>query len=118
MRRHGMRAVLLSVVACAGLVASGAAPAAAARRSVSQASASLTLSAKAGPPTSTVMVSGSGFSADEAVDVYFDSTDEALAIAGADGGFAGIPITVPASALPGTHYISAVSRHTGQGAQD
>ncbi len=52
------------------------------------------------------------------MDVYFDSTDEALAIAGTDGSFSGIEVKVPASALPGAHFISAVSLAHRAGAQD
>jgi outer membrane protein assembly factor BamB len=68
-------------------------------------------------PNSTVQVLGNGFSPYAAVDIYFDSTDEALAIANSAGKFAKIPVPVSASALPGTHYISAVQRSNGEGAQ-
>ena len=122
MRRPGMRAVLVAAAACGALVASEVAPAAAtvapaaatvaspaaAMRAVTQAAADLTLSPKAGPlPASAVTISGTGFGAHEAVDVYFDSTDEALAIAGTDGSFSGIEVKIPASAPPGAHFISA-----------
>ena len=70
-----------------------------------------------GPPTGTVTVSGAGFGAFEAVDVYFDTTDQALASASGTGTFAGITVQVPASAAPGTHYITAVARHSGFSAQ-
>jgi outer membrane protein assembly factor BamB len=77
----------------------------------------VTLTLKSGPPTSNVSVSGSGFSAYAAIDIYFDTTDQALAIANASGAFSNIPIQVPPSALPGTHWVSAVQRSNGQGAQ-
>ncbi len=75
------------------------------------------LSAATGPPTSTVTVSGNGFAASEGVDIYFDTTDEALAGTNAAGSFGPISITVPASATPGTHWISAEGRHSGLFAQ-
>src|SRR5262245_19004094 len=55
----------------------------------------IVLSPASGPPGSTVTVSGAGFKAFEAVDVYFDTTDEALASATATGNFSGITIGVP-----------------------
>jgi hypothetical protein len=75
------------------------------------------LSPNSGPPTSNLQVSGSGFSAYAAIDIYFDTTDEALAIANGRGAFSNISIPVPASALPGNHYVSAVQRSNGLGAQ-
>ncbi|MGA8493080.1 MAG: PQQ-binding-like beta-propeller repeat protein [Terriglobales bacterium] len=77
----------------------------------------LTLSPKAGPPTSSISVSGTGFSAYAAIDIYFDTTDETLAFANGSGAFSKIPIPVPASALPGNHYVTAVQRSNGKGAQ-
>jgi len=75
-----------------------------------------------GPPTTSVMVAGSGFDPYAAVDIYFDVTDLALVTtngAGAFGGslFGGIPIQVPASALPGNHWITAVERYRIKAAQ-
>ena len=75
------------------------------------------LSPKVGPPTSTVRVSGSGFRAFRAVNIYFDAKDEALASTNANGAFSGIAVKVPASAVPGKHYITAVQRHSGLSAQ-
>ena len=75
------------------------------------------LSLTTGPPTSTVTVSGSGFGAREAVDVYFDTTDEALAVTSTSGGFHGVTVSVPASAVPGTHWVTAAGRHSGLAAQ-
>ena len=77
----------------------------------------LVLSRSTGPPTATMTVSGAGFGAFEAVDVYFDTTDEVLASATGTGTFGPIPLSVPASAMPGTHWITAVGRHTGFSAQ-
>jgi len=77
----------------------------------------LVMSRSTGPPTATMTVSGAGFGAFEAVDVYFDTTDEVLASATGTGTFGPIPLSVPASAMPGTHWITAVGRHTGFSAQ-
>src|SRR5438105_10425880 len=66
-----------------------------------------------GPPTTVVTVSGSGFAANEFVDVYFDTTDVALVATTDTGGFSGIGVTVPASAVPGRHWISAGGRRSG-----
>ncbi len=75
------------------------------------------LSPSTGPPGTAVTVSGAGFSAFEAVDVYVDTTDEALVSASGTGNFAGITVAVPASAVPGAHYVTAVGRHSGRSAQ-
>jgi outer membrane protein assembly factor BamB len=64
-----------------------------------------------------VTVAGAGFAPFEAVDMYFDTTDEALVIASPAGTFSGIAIGVPVSAVPGTHYLSTVGRHSATGAQ-
>jgi outer membrane protein assembly factor BamB len=128
MRRQGIGAVLVSVMACSGLVAAGVTPALAAAPVMGQqghapgtatltVNPTVTLSPATGPPTGTVTVAGVGFAAFEAVDIYFDTTDEALASTGATGNFSGITISVPASAIPGTHYITAVGRHSGHSAQ-
>ena len=109
MRLQVLRAAL-AVVTCAGLVAVGEAPAAAAAPSV-------TLSALSGVPTGTVTVSGAGFGAHETVDIYFDTTDEALASTNGSGAFSGITIGIPAPATPGIHYITADGRHSGLSAQ-
>jgi outer membrane protein assembly factor BamB len=68
-------------------------------------------------PSSSTNVSGTGFGASEIVDLYFDTTDEELAVTTASGAFSNVPIPVPASALPGTHWITAGGRHSGLGAQ-
>jgi hypothetical protein len=77
----------------------------------------VTLSTKAGPPTTNVLVSGSGFSPDAAIDIYFDTTDEALASANGSGSFSKIKIPVPSSALPGQHWVTAVQRSNDASAQ-
>src|SRR5689334_4893076 len=72
----------------------------------------VTLSPGSGPPTSAVRVSASGFDAFELVDVFVDTTDVALASANAAGSFGGVTVTVPSSALPGAHWITAAGRRS------
>jgi outer membrane protein assembly factor BamB len=64
-----------------------------------------------------VTVNGSGFAGNEPVDIYFDTTEVTLAIASANGTFAGMTLRVPRSAEPGPHWISAVGRRSGTGVQ-
>jgi len=77
----------------------------------------VTLSPGSGPPTSAVRVSGAGFGAHKAVDIYLDTTDEALATTNASGSFSNITITVPASSVPGKHWVTAIQRPSGPSAQ-
>ena len=70
-----------------------------------------------GPPTASVNVSGTGFGPDEAVDVYFDTTDLALATTSSGGSFSAIRLTVPAAAAPGLHWVTGIGRRTGLAAQ-
>jgi len=77
----------------------------------------VTVGPKSGPPTEKVAVRGTGFAANEAVDLYLDTTDLALATTGPHGSFSGIHLTVPASALPGEHWITGVGRSSGLAAQ-
>ena len=70
----------------------------------------ISLSPTEGPPTTSLKVSGSGFAPHAKIDLYFDTKDEALAVANAKGTFSGVEISVPASALPGNHKIRAVER--------
>jgi hypothetical protein len=62
-------------------------------------------------------VSGAGFGPFEAVDICFDTTDQALASASGTGTFSGVTVQVPASAVPSTHYRGArlELRHRGPG---
>lgn len=68
-------------------------------------------------PSASIKVSGTGFAANEAVDVYFDTTDELLAVTNGSGAFGRYPMRVPSDALPGTHWITAVGRKGGAAAQ-
>jgi outer membrane protein assembly factor BamB len=70
-----------------------------------------------GHPKIATQVSGSGFGANQAVDVYWDATDMLVAVTDASGAFPNKSISVPANALPGTHWISAIERVDGKAAQ-
>ena len=82
------------------------------------ASPSITLSKKSGPPTSGILVSGRGFEPNVAVDVYFDTKDDALVITNAKGEFDQAKINAPRSARPGKHWVTAVERNNDKGAQE
>jgi outer membrane protein assembly factor BamB len=77
----------------------------------------ISLSPKFGPPTTKTNVSGSGFSPNSAVDIYFDTTDEILVITDGTGAIAKTILKTPASAVPGQHWVTAVQRSTGTGSQ-
>jgi len=77
----------------------------------------IALSRSSGPPTTALTVSGSGFAANEPVDVYEGATDVVVAATDSGGTFSGIPITIPAWTPPGALWISAVGRHSLSGAQ-
>ena len=68
-------------------------------------------------PTATDQVSGSGFGASEAVDIYFDTTDMLLATTTTTGTIPWHSWQVPANATPGQHWITAIGRKTGDAAQ-
>jgi outer membrane protein assembly factor BamB len=76
------------------------------------AAVTVTLTPNIGPPTTMLQVSGAGFPVTTAVDIYFDTTDVALAVTNSTGAFSGITIQAPTSAVPGTHWVSAVARGT------
>ena len=67
-------------------------------------------------PGQTIALSGSGFANSEAVDVYLDTTDTILLVSSATGTLTG-SITIPASATPGTHSITAIGRRSSDAAQ-
>jgi len=77
----------------------------------------LTLSIAVGHPKASVNVSGTGFTPNEAIDVYFDTTDTQLVFADDSGKFSARKVKVPADAVPGAHWISAVGRKNGDGSQ-
>jgi hypothetical protein len=70
-----------------------------------------------GPPSTPVNVSGSGFAAREAVDIYEDATDVQVVATDNNGTFANVPVTVPAWKLPGLSWFTAVGRRSGSAAQ-
>jgi hypothetical protein len=74
------------------------------------------LSATMGPPLAVLQISGAGFRPSTAVDIYFDTTDQTLAITTARG-LVSMRIQVPASAQPGAHWVSLVARGTNVAAQ-
>jgi outer membrane protein assembly factor BamB len=78
---------------------------------------SISLNQTSGTPISSIAVSGEGFGIFETVDIYFDTKDRALASTDGSGAFSGIAITVPASAVPGTHWVTANGRNSGLSAQ-
>ena len=79
---------------------------------------SLVLSATSGTPSSVITVSGSGFSAKEAVDLYLGTTDEAVVSTSATGSFSYQGFAIPSSSQPGTQWITAIGRRSGLSAQD
>jgi outer membrane protein assembly factor BamB len=80
------------------------------------AAASITSRPQAGPPSQSTRISGSGFAANEAVDVYFDTSYVRLNATDESGSFS-TAFEIPVSALPGTHWITAVGRRSGKAAQ-
>jgi outer membrane protein assembly factor BamB len=77
----------------------------------------LTLSKAVSPPTKEIIVGGTGFGANEAVDIYFDTTDVLLVATNASGAFSQAALKVPPEAQPGKHWITAIGRNTGRAAQ-
>jgi outer membrane protein assembly factor BamB len=76
----------------------------------------VSVSPMSGPPGTTITVRGSGFAPRETVDLYFDATDEALGRSSGSGAFTA-SVTVPASAAPGTHWVTAEGRRSTSSAQ-
>jgi outer membrane protein assembly factor BamB len=68
-------------------------------------------------PTATDKLGGSGFGASEAVDIYFDTTEILLVVTTSTGAITTHQWTVPGSALPGQHWITAIGRKSGDAAQ-
>ena len=73
---------------------------------------SITLKPAAGPPTSAVTVTGAGFGASETVAVDFSAAQVATATTSSAGTFSAT-FTVPASALPGRHPVTATGQTSG-----
>jgi outer membrane protein assembly factor BamB len=79
--------------------------------------ATISLSRTSGPPTTSLLVSGSGFSANTTVDLFFDKTQEAAISTTGSGSFSNVSIPVPPSAQPGEHEIAAKQPSNGTVAQ-
>jgi outer membrane protein assembly factor BamB len=83
--------------------------------STALASPTIVLSKKIGPPTSKILVSGSGFAPNVGVDIYFDTKDEALVVTNGKGEFHDAAAYAPKSALPGEHWVTALERNNDKG---
>src|SRR3954452_22812880 len=112
MPMKAFRSSLPAITAIAGVLFAGSAM----FNDAAIASPAVVLSSSAGPPTSTVTVTGSGFTASTLVDIYFDINDVCLSIA-SDAGAVSCSIKIPKEAQPQTHWISAVQRDNFTGAQ-
>jgi outer membrane protein assembly factor BamB len=82
---------------------------------VAATTASITLKPGVGPPTSVVTVTGTGFGASETVAVDFSGTQVATATTSSTGTFSAT-FTVPKSALPGNHPVTATGNTSGRSA--
>jgi outer membrane protein assembly factor BamB len=103
---RGVACVVLGI-ACFGMAASSA---------LAYPPAAISPKPAVRPPGTKTTVTGTGFAPNEAVDMYFDTTDEVLASADVLGDFS-VKLTVPASATPGKHWITAIGRTSGLSAQ-
>lgn len=77
----------------------------------------ISLSARRGVPATAVRVTGTGFKAGERVAVYFGSTFLKAVQTGSSGRFGPVTITVPRTAQPGLHKITAAGKLSGQTAR-
>ena len=68
-------------------------------------------------PGAKIAVSGKNFGAHAAIDVYFDNTDELVVTANSKGNFRAHSFRIPADAPAGDHWVTAVERNDGRGAQ-
>ena len=83
-----------------------------------QAAPSIVVTPSTGHPSQSVGVTGSGFGANEGIDLFFDTSDEMLVVSDSSGAFAKHSFNVPADALPGQHWITAIGRRDGDAAQN
>ncbi len=67
-------------------------------------------------PSQSITITGTGFGASEAIDVYLDTTDSALVVSASTGKFS-TTLTVAATVSPGEHYVTAIGRRSGDAAQ-
>ncbi len=75
----------------------------------------ITLKPSAGPPTTKVSVTGTGFGASETVAVDFSATQVATAPTSSTGTFS-VAFTVPKSALPDSHPVTVTGQTSGPSA--
>ncbi len=87
-----------------------------ARSAVHASGTSLTLTITSGPPTTSERINGTGFGANERVTINFDTTALTTTTTSSLGAFF-VSIKIPATALPGSHTISAVGQSSGLSAQ-
>ncbi|HEV7495359.1 PQQ-binding-like beta-propeller repeat protein [Baekduia sp.] len=80
------------------------------------AATTITLSPTSGAPGTSIVVSGSGFDASASVDVFLGTADLALVTTSATGTVSA-SIQIPASAQPGTNWITLDERRTHAAAQ-
>jgi outer membrane protein assembly factor BamB len=71
-------------------------------------------SPSSGPPTARILVSGSGFGAQESVSISFDRTPIAQTRTDASGAFSRVPASIPSAAVPGVHPVIAVGSISGK----
>src|SRR2546423_9815230 len=76
------------------------------------ATATLKLSPSAGPPSSNTTAAGTGFGANESVQILFDSTNVGTATTSSAGAFTKV-VQVPGNASPGAHTVQATGLTSG-----
>ena len=74
----------------------------------------ISLSVRVGVPATAVRVTGTGFKAGERVAIYFGPTFRTAIQTGSTGRFGPVTITVPQTAQPGLHKITAAGKPSGQ----
>ncbi len=105
--------ILLVAVTALGLLASpGAGSAVATTHERISAALSLRISSGTAAPGAALLISGTGFSSNERVDLYVGVRAAGAVTAGADGSFTGARFTVPATTPPGTVTVLANGRYS------
>jgi outer membrane protein assembly factor BamB len=83
-----------------------------------QAAPSIVVTPSSNHPSASVAVTGTGFGANEGIDIYFDTADEMLVVSDSSGAFAKHAFNVPSGALPGQHWVTAIGHRDGDAAQN
>ena len=78
-----------------------------------QAAPAVSLSATTTHPQGATRVSGTGFGANEAVDIYLDQTDTLLEVTNGAGAFGPDKLTLASFAAVGDHWVTAIGRKDG-----